>query len=307
MPASANVGVLGRSLARCFLGELGDKTFFLTLVLAAWCPFYGVRNCPDSVLQQGLVLAGVACALAARVVMVELGGEPAWWDRYFDFLATVVLLVLGVKAKIELRYADAADCADRLSRTRAADRSTSPKPTFWTPLSYYDPDPPVAQAAVDHRSVEQGHPDKGFDYGSIADGRSSFGAPKAETMTSDVLSMVAAFVVPLLVAFSAEADDKSLAVLEEINRTLTPASALGAVVGCSLAVCVAVFAGFLFERQFSDQRLLFTVMFVCFSLALVSLSQGLQQLPALRSPGTASMIAHAKTLGAMLLQLRHRP
>lgn len=236
--------------------------------------------------------------MAARIVMAEFGWETSWWDRYFDFLATFFLVALGARAKFELSQADAADDARRLTRKAASE--DAPKPAFWAPLSY-NPDGHTAEA---EGAAERGSAQSDYGYGSVTAARPT-GATK-ESMAGDVLSMLAAFVIPLVVVFCAEAEDKSMGVLDDMHATLTPGSILGAVVGFSLAAALSVFAGFLFERQFNDGRLLFTVVFVCFSLALVSLSQGLQQLPALRSPGTSSMMSHAQKFAA-LLQLRSFP
>merc|ERR1719218_525642 len=52
--------------------ELGDPTFFLIVVLTAYCPFQGLRSMRGAMLQRLFILLGAAGAIATHIALIDI-------------------------------------------------------------------------------------------------------------------------------------------------------------------------------------------------------------------------------------------
>uniref|UniRef100_A0A7S1QRU6 GDT1 family protein n=1 Tax=Alexandrium catenella TaxID=2925 RepID=A0A7S1QRU6_ALECA len=277
---------LWRSCLRSFLGELGDKTFFLAVVFAAWCPWDGIRSGDDRFLQLCLVFSGSFLALALHsllvLTVVDLGTNGRWTCTY-EVLSFVVLAMLGMKAKLELGRADAnarrtptksntnpfqADDPEEDSYARSKGGATDSN--TWNKQAFGALSAPFA--SLQPREQEEPH----SAYGSMPPPTSADGV-FSDRISDRLVSHTLAFIAPLVLIFLTEGEDKSQDVLGP-HPSRSPQGSdiiVGTVLGFMPSVALAVLAGFVLERSLSDQRMLFFVTCVFFGLALVAVSQAL--------------------------------
>lgn len=277
MLGGLNGGFFWHSVLRCFFGELGDKTFFITLAFAAWCPWVGVRDSSSITISEVLVFLGALCAFYIRIIVLEVGVKYAGWlTTEVLFASTVLLLALAAKARMDLgsigaeekaQFDSGAPDAVESSRSGPAGHqdTTQAPPQRWA-ISSYGGLGSMANPIPEHANLIDG-----------ATARYAGAAPTAG-------HLVFAFVVPLVTVFLAEAWDRSEGAVLMASH-LGADAALSAMLGCLAAVLLAITAGFLVQRTLSDQQLLFAAV-LCFSaLSLVSLSQALLSLGGLSEPG----------------------
>jgi len=291
-----NGAMLGHAVLRSFLGEVGDKTFFLSIVLTAWCPWGGIRRDEEHLFQTLLVFAGGLVALVLRVVFESVGWSTfPFRDSVFEASSFIVLMILGMKAKLELDRADAHEQGSkRLPKAegdggnpfnvKAEDMEKTPADddAKWNVGAFSAIAPGVAVAEQEQQA--QG-------YGAIPLATSADGV-FSERISDKLVSHILAFLVPLVLGFAVEAEDKSDVAL--MAPHMTTATAFGACLGFLPAVLVAVGIGYIANRQLSDPRLLFLIVMGLTSLSLVSLSQALMHL------GAASLEPQATTRQVLL-------
>lgn len=106
----------------------------------------------------------------------------------------------------------------------------------------------------------------------------------AERVSDKLVSTILAFLVPLVLGFALEAEDKSSMALA--GHQFSTGMTFGAAMGFMLAVMIAAGFGYIAERQMDDQRLLFLVSTALLALSVISLSQALMHL------GAASLEPH---------------
>jgi putative Ca2+/H+ antiporter (TMEM165/GDT1 family) len=259
-----------QSALLCFSAEVGDKSFFLTAILAAWCPFHGVRSGPGSVVQQCLVIVGSASALAVHVLLLLAAhGVSARLSWSLSLLASAVQALLGLQAILQLREADSSrspsllpvpgNAASKTSAGADADSWHIGQRGWLGSFKAYDPH---AYGAVESRSessnpFEDSEPEQVF-------------APRRASGTC----LLASFAVPFICVFMVEPGDRSI---EAIHAAGSISCTLGALGGYVLGVIVAVMLGFLLERHLSERRLLFAAALGLWSLWLVTASQDILQ------------------------------
>lgn len=295
---------LWRSCLRGFLGELGDKTFFLTVIFAAWCPWGGVRSGSDRSFQLFLVFAGATVALATRVALPahDAALEPPLRSA-FDGAVTVVLLLLATRARIELNQAEA--CARRsqsffwsAQSGAASSLSAHAKNPFeesaeeikasnaceWNPQAFARPSEPPPAEPPPTVEVPTGKAQAASAaYGALLLPPTSADGVFSERISDSLVSNILAFIAPLVLNFLAEAEDKSREAL--LPPHFDPGAgwaSLGAALGLAAAALLAVIVGFILECQLSDRRALFSVASALLVLSLVSVSQALLHLSAAR-------------------------
>lgn len=304
----------------CFSAELGDKSFFLTAILAAWCPFRGVRSGPGALSQQCLVAAGSASALAAHVLLLlASGGVSNRVSWVLGSLAFIVQAALGLQALMHLHKADRsrqlATATDKATAAAEAGdgglANAAPTKTLLGSFKAYDPQ---AYGATQEAG---GNPSEAKEAGGVESEEEK--CTNTGYLAPNAAGVLAAFGVPFLCIFMAEPSDRSLDV---VRAASTVTSSLGALGGCALAIIVAVSLGYLLERHLSERRLLFAAALGLWALWLVTMSQDILQfygnytlsmnespLPPIRalvkSPALAQ--AHAKIAKPALRSAAHFP
>jgi len=239
----------------CFIAELGDRSFFLTAILSAWCPFYGVRSGAGSPLQQCLVAAGsiAAVSLHAALMMVPLENFTEVTFKYVGGFACIVQVALGCQARSHLEAAP-----DEIAVPSTLASKERPSENWaYMPESY--------------GAAEQGERKNPFTTDANAEARSHDAKALEAQGSGRTLSIFSAsFLVPFLCVFSVKPIDRSL---HSLHIAKTAASTVGGLSGCALALLVAVAFGFFLERYLSERRILLGVTLGLWSLCLMSLSR----------------------------------
>lgn len=310
--------IFWRSALCCFFGELGDKTFFVTVLLAAWCPSWdGVRNSADgktmACILQLLVLAGAALSLLVRTLLVSAGVHPAWWVAGFNFIACATFIGFGVFVRFQQVSAGKVDKLtgagsknadnpfltsrsyypteleasntdnDESARwnTWAQQKMTSGE--TWNPLSYK----PAYSAGVNSSEPAGAQ--------SLASGwqRQSYGTVRALPKDvggqsgNEVIFMIAAFLAGLVTVFMCESLDKSqMAFVNGGNHKYDFGGVISAMFGYIPALVVAVGVGCILEGTLMDEWLLFTIQIGFFSLGFISFSQACFAMASMSPTGT---------------------
>lgn len=288
---------LFQAMGRAFFGELGDKTFLLTAVFAAWCPWSGVRSSTHVKIQQTLVFAGALAALAVRAVLVGTVNNPMFGGVTFNGVACGLLLCLALRA-----YQDASREA---TGKQAAERNP------------FDEDKGVMAAAASEEEQQKQQEDQpqwnrsAFstpvptpeNYGSTISPPSSADGTFGERPSDRAISDVLAFVAPLIMCFIVEACDESQRALMA-SDPMGPTSVIGAILGYFLAVVIAVGCGMLFERVCTDTLVAAVVCVLLLVLTIASVGDAFLQLPSLKSKVTASVVSAPSAVASLLQTLR---
>lgn len=270
-----------------FLGELGDMTFFLTVIFAAWCPLMGMRRAgPGIACQQALVAAGAVVALTCRLLMMRVGWGMLW-HASFASLTALLVFAMGLKAHMELgRLSDAS------KPILPAQKADLPTNVQWaTPSTFW------------HRTDDTRAEDTGDEADNANEGYGSI--PPAQLASAngpDLADVLCACILPFIVIFVAEANDRS-ASFEGVAGRLGPILLLGRALGGALATAVAVSLGFVLERQCDDRRILSALSLSCFGMALLSLSQGLQPLTGVASTAASHAALQVQSAGIKFLEI----
>lgn len=88
------------------VADLGDPTFFLIILLTAWCPFLGLRSMRGASLQRLFVFLGAAGAVALHIVLVMKQIKPkegpgSYFDLISGLTAVVILALAGLRSLCE--------------------------------------------------------------------------------------------------------------------------------------------------------------------------------------------------------------
>jgi putative Ca2+/H+ antiporter (TMEM165/GDT1 family) len=287
-------GTVGQSCLRGFLGELGDKTFLLTVIFAAWCPWDGVRKQENRVAQLALVFSGALAALAVRTVLLATSTHTALAPAGFEVSSCVLLAVLGLKALYDLKQTDpfARKLCEPVNPYKFDSGGGPGDEPSNMPLSGwggggYNGLPGFARPSP---VPEMEQPNGGGFNSTGAYGAVPYAPPAGgylqDSGSNEVARLALAFVLPFVVEFIVEGGDKSFEALSDIH-TWGVSVVAGAMLGFFIAVFLGMVLGFILERQLMDQQMLLLVTAVFFSLSLICLSQALLHLTA------ASPVLHA--------------
>lgn len=263
--------VFWRTIVRAALGELCDKTWFSTILLVAWCPFVSIRFGRNLHFQHILVFFGALSALMLWVLVLAVGAVlGASATMAIDFVGACFVFVLAAKAFLDLTSSNASEELDR-EREKMSHRSdTGSEPEIaWNTLSYgtalAEPTPSDTEApAVSSNDKTTG----GF-----------FEAPPPDELPSSV-KYAMSFLVPFLVNFALEAEDKSMFVMLEGDHTGVD-FAFGCLLGYTLVLLIAVATGYLLERMTAESKVLYLVVFIYFSLCFLNVTLAVLQVPSL--------------------------
>jgi len=297
-------GVLWRAVLVSLLGELGDKTFYLIVALAAWCPWQGLRSGGHAPAECCLVFAGASAAFNVRAVLLASAQDSLQWGCWPAALASAALALMGAKAVVERRRACDADLNPFLvPKEPSVECPEAGHGTSWNKSAFCSAPRTVAATAESNpfpaessqdatageaqwNSTAFGLPRTSPEAGAPA---ASYGAaaslrplsPHTATVEDRWASLMLAFPVAFALAFLVESGDKSeAALLQESGGGAN--MAIGAILGFLPAALLATLAGHVLERQLERQTALLLVAFLFLSLGLVSLTQALLHLGVLR-------------------------
>lgn len=246
-------------LGHSFFGELGDKSFLMTAVLASWCPWAGVREGDGVWLQQILVFAGAMTALLMQLILQRTLQDLVRWPGIVDAVSCGLLALMAVRAGSE---------ASRLPGGLRKEQAMGPNP--------FDEDSEASDTGTNPPAEPSSWNQNAFlsaNYGSASPTRGS------RTRRTSFLIMMLAYLVPLCVCFLVEVGDKSQRASR--NGPEDDRSLLTKVLGMMPATGLAVFFGFITERQCVNRTVATVVLAVCLGLTIVSLSQAFLQFPGL--------------------------
>jgi len=274
---------LWRSCLIHFCAEVGERSFLVVILLAAWCPIQGIRFHGDHfALHEVLIVLGAFSALLLRTLVLPattLGGDD-WLDAASVCFEPIVLAGLALKAFLDLWQADdhkplAAPKRDADEDWRLAASGTAADPGIGG-VKMWDP-------SQEERAEEGGAKPVLASYGA---------APLPPAKLEDNQSALLALLLPLLlVAFMRPQRN------DVITTALTANAAWnswlwGAMIGVAAAVAVAVLVGIVLERETSDTRLLLVVAVSFTAMSFAGLSQAVVHFvlpdsgPVLPPPGT---------------------
>mmetsp|Transcript_114600 Transcript_114600/g.356919 ORF Transcript_114600/g.356919 Transcript_114600/m.356919 type:complete len:335 (-) Transcript_114600:59-1063(-) len=302
----------GVAVAVGLLAELGDKTFFLLLVLSLWCPWQGLRDSKAVPFERFLVFAGASVALLARLIVLAYWPYLESVDCWFDVASGALFFLLGLRAVVERRLAEPEPeeeqpPADKEKTEEAPQEpaATDPKwnqlafswlpsvPTPKNPFAADEPaDEPAPAAQQWNKTAFPTAPTPEDDqeraaspgYGTMDAPPTSANGVLSERMSDSLASRIMAGPLACVLTFVLQADDRSEEALLDFGR-FHVSSVLGAWTGLMLAAAAAVIAGRVLRWAFFQKRqALVAVILVLFSLGLVCFSQAIAHVPGLRPP-----------------------
>mmetsp|Transcript_35652 Transcript_35652/g.70514 ORF Transcript_35652/g.70514 Transcript_35652/m.70514 type:complete len:327 (-) Transcript_35652:18-998(-) len=314
LAARAANALLGRSALISFLGELGDKTFYVTTTLSIWCPWGGLRNGQHALAERCLVGGGAFVAFALRgMVLASFGNaDEGCWPAAF---ACVVLATLGIIAIFGKRRANEAESKQMLKSSSHDEESPWNKAAFssslpwtadvgqansdaskgkeasvngaqcWNTAAFHGALPSQQQVANEASGAAA------VSYGSVAApvGQTSKSSISGSSNEEDLYSILIAFPLSFFLNLAMESDDKSEAALLKASHGTQPGIMIGAILGFLPAVVMAVVLGHILERQMQSQQALFLVAFLLWSLCMISMSQAMLRLPVLQPAALAAV------------------
>eukprot|EP00927_Polykrikos_kofoidii_P066904 TRINITY_DN62465_c0_g1_i1.p1 TRINITY_DN62465_c0_g1~~TRINITY_DN62465_c0_g1_i1.p1 ORF type:complete len:301 (+),score=39.19 TRINITY_DN62465_c0_g1_i1:60-962(+) len=273
---------------RAFLAEIGDKTFLLTCIFSAWCPWMGIRYGPNSAIQRALILCGAVLALGIRTAVLREIRMPPLWHVSFEAALVVVLLPLMRRAYRDFTFSNDQDMKRR-DILAASNNSRLQKDGSYGAMGMSSW---VTSATTSQDNNSDDMTGRFVPRGYVA----------PEKATDELVAGCMAFFFTTLIIFCAEAEDKSDIAWHEVAGPKAREDIFGALLGTTCAVMLAVTTGFLMEALVSDHRLNFLIIFAFGSIALCSLSQALLHLGPLAVSQTAGS-AEAKAALSSFLEL----
>jgi len=276
-----------------FLVEVGDRSFFVLLLLASWCPVEGIRA-GSRWLEVFVVALGAMAALAVRLAVESLSNAAlgaSWRTGAGLIVAPVVLWMLAIKAFMDYKEANASARLTGGNRNPFAESTSNNKNSDlsdvkWSDVYMRPPEPDPSFSPQHHSS-----------YGSVdapAAAREDLSAtlvkPKAEADGFGYMALE--FLIPFVCVLAVTSTDP----VHGAAANATKEVVLGAGAGALAAILLAVFLGYVLEREVSDRRFLLVAATAFFALALVSTSQAVLhfvEAPALAKKGAAALLSLA--------------
>lgn len=280
-----------RGLGLGILGELGHMSFYLVLILAAWCPLEGLR-CRG--WDRYLVVIGTACALSLLFMFGELGTTGLLGSGHSQLVAAATLGCLAASAALQYRGTVSSEGRSSSAQSAAGEEPAT-QPTWreegliaeplsgsflgnfkaYNPAEYH----PVPTSSHDHTAILTGSTSGVPLYGGTSPTKQ--GDPEESggvvlkvvevlqplTTASRLLSLFLPVAVILLAQLGSQALEPR-PVRAEGGGFL---AALGAGVGCMLCLVVAAELGALLARLVPPRSLLVGVSCGLAVLLLLSL------------------------------------
>lgn len=271
-----------KSLLRTFFGELGAKPFFLAVLLTAWVATWeGTRLAKGGHQRhhQLMVLVGILAGLLLHSILVAFhiistSGSPA-----FGFTGAMLLVGLGAKVQLELRYAQDREASlseegkaamknekDEVFNPLAAPL-TAPTQSPWNRFAFRTQPAPPAEG-----------------YGSTSAPTTATEQEPVKLVEEDRLPVYTLFVagfISMTLAFLVQVGEASSLELGEQKDFML---ILSSNIGYFLSTCIAVLIGYLMESVLHpDVWVLFAAELGFFAMALVCFSQAVLGLSSLKA------------------------
>eukprot|EP00933_Yihiella_yeosuensis_P072226 TRINITY_DN80569_c0_g1_i1.p1 TRINITY_DN80569_c0_g1~~TRINITY_DN80569_c0_g1_i1.p1 ORF type:complete len:349 (+),score=55.01 TRINITY_DN80569_c0_g1_i1:105-1049(+) len=306
---------VAESFGLCFVAELGDMSFFTTLLLAAWCPIYRSREKnPSSHLSRLYLVLGSVGALLLRTVLrnMHMKLEALIGYGIGPLISAMLLALLAFRAYIQLRYLETESVSEktRLTTTEGTTAGPNPGGTYMGSFTPYDPksydrdtegatEEGEAEEQLGNSSIFRVPPPPPLPGAATSYGTSSSAPATASASTSSSTDFSAitaqglSLLLPLVIIFLAEAGSDGIEI--QVLDLLAPKSYISGMLGCTLAAFVAVCVGYVLERQVKDATLIFAT-----SCGLAALSLFCLRTAALRVLGPTLNVSLVQPLAQKL-------
>ncbi|CAJ1424850.1 unnamed protein product [Effrenium voratum] len=276
-----DAAIFGNFVLRTSIAQLGSKTFFLSAILAAWCPWEGIRNHPDRQVQTVLILTGSYLAFVLRICLLIFVQDKTWQFCAFDAMSCFFLFALGMKARVDLSSSDAREARQRYASSSHGADAAGGAPS--------DPEKPKESGFSEWNTAAFGFlpaplPEqkeaKTTQYGTETQFVPSDGVLSSRPSDRSI-STVLSLLLPLLLVFLMQADDRAIMLL--VQTGIEGADAIcGSLLGLLMPTMLSVTLGVLLEKTLTDSRLLFTVSITLLTLSFISFTQAMLYLDAAR-------------------------
>jgi len=298
---TSQIDIFWRFALRCFVGELGDKTFFVVVLLTAWVATWdGIRDSGREQRQhQLMVLVGALAGLLLHVILVSFSAVSVGGSSIFNFIGVALLIVMGIILHLKLHKEKAS------GKYIADERDVRKEKETW---NQFAPQPRAGAASDIERWNSNAFraappstlPVEGQQqgYGTVVAPPGGAASPewaKDELRPGDeggvrLSSLLLVGAMSMALIFVIEVGDRSQYSFLTSGRTTGASLIVSSMLGYTFATCIAVFVGYLLENMIDPKHnswLLFAAEMGCFAMALVCLSQAVLGLSPL-SIGTAT-------------------
>lgn len=251
-------------LAGC--AELGDRTFLLSVLLAAWCPIGGVRGGHNAIIATLFVLLGTTLALTCHTLLAVSGVSLTAWGGSVHVAGAVLFAAMACRAYMEM--------GNRQASAPVKEKEIAESDPGFTPNPYasylVSRRPPVG--SIDDASDRQQH---------VASYGAAFAPSTAESPASSAWNWgpaIGAFVSTFVIILLAELGDRSQLATHEAS--LAPGSSwptlvFGAAFGYLIADGLAVLIGVMIRIQLSERQVLLVSMLIVSALSIAETGQAL--------------------------------
>lgn len=301
------LGTFSTFALRCFFGELGDKTFFLTVILTAWVATWVPRGRPQR-QHQFMVFAGALMGLLLHVILVTFDLISARGSALFNFLSVALLVGIGIKLHFQVQSRRKAqeyisdEGATKTEEDAQAWNTTGGAPTASTWNTYATRAAEVQAGITSAEEPQWQHASASppaQDYGSMHEPDKDLIKEHLQEEGSALAkcnSLVIAGVISMAVIFVVEVAERSQYSFLSSGQEKGIMLIFSAMLGFLVATIVAVFFGYFMESMMKDEWLLFTSEMALFAMALVCFSQAMLGLSTLsmREAATALLAFTSK-------------
>lgn len=291
-----------KAVGRCFFGEIGAKTFFLTILLTIWVATWEHRKSRYALLHQVMVVVGALVGLVCHSFLVSANVMTSSGNAAFNFGSVVVLFFMGVVLRVQHgrlpKEPDSKgdDSLKKLEETtdQAEAPSWNPVATNWSTQPSWNPLAEKGQSATAVPSPDVAPATKGPDpaqqqwasppgqtYGSMAPPNTSWQTEKLGV--SDVeeqfpyYTLVGAGILAMALGFIVQAGQQPV-IPNLSGAVVVGSSLLGFVPALLIASCIGYAMEGFADNPSATKRLLFAAELGCFALALVCFSEAMLSL-----------------------------
>jgi putative Ca2+/H+ antiporter (TMEM165/GDT1 family) len=265
----------------CFFGELGDKAFFVTVLLSGWVASWeSVRNSRRVLLHQFVVFAAAVCGLTIHVMWACFHIHAMQNTHSIHFAGMVIMLCLGFRIHLDLKTFEKTDqpswCADYATERLEGEQKTL-ETIAWNPLSKRCATP---QPAWNVPSPPAWNP-LAFGYGSVEPPACDMPDAVLDSVCGDLPAkessaqslVLVGFLTVILICVVEVGDQAQYSLLTTVDSQTGAKLAVSSTIGYIMATLAATLIGHIMERTFPDPRLLFATELGFFCMAVTCFSQ----------------------------------